>query len=734
MPSLDSGTRLGPYEIVAKLGEGGMGEVYQARDTRLDRLVAIKVLTASLAADQQSRERFEREAKTISSLNHPNICVLHDVGRERPEPSAGDQAPVDFLVMEYLEGETLSARLARGPGRPTRVAPAARTNTPSDQSADPSVSPGNVLPPMTVDEALAVAIQIAAALDRAHRQGIVHRDLKPGNVMLTKAASASSAPQVKLLDFGLARLTRPVSSRSGAAGEGSDGVGRGMVSLADLTMPTMSSPLTMKGAILGTLQYMAPEQLEGKDVDARADIFAFGGVLYEMLTGRRPFDGKSQASLIGAILDHDPPPVASFQPVTPLLNEIVARCLAKDREERWQTARDLLRQLQWVANGNAAPVAATTPSEARAPERSSLRVRVLRASVALVTVAAIAGGAVAWVLWPTAPAPPVVTRFTLELPEGQVFTRTGRHSLALSPDGTRLVYVANQQLYLRAMHELTAVPISGTEGTDPTEPIFSPDGQWVAFHAANELHKVPVSGGTPVTLAAVQNPYGGSWVGDRILLGQSDPRGIVEVPANGGAPKLLAGVDVGEQAHGPQLLPGGRAVLFTIRARGRAWDDSTIVAQDLSTGQRSVLVNGGTDGRVLPTGHLAYWRHGTMFVQPFDETRLAVTGSPVPVQQRIQGAGGASTGAAQVAWSDSGSLAFVPGDGVTGGGSHARLDQPPGTTGTYDSAPATLRIRPNVTAPVAGWHPRGGGGPNRRVSFIWRGWTRHRHLGMGNQS
>jgi serine/threonine protein kinase/Tol biopolymer transport system component len=681
MPALTTGTRLGPYEILDAIGAGGMGEVYRGRDTRLDRIVAIKVLASNLAADAQSRDRFEREAKAISSLNHPNICALYDVGRERPAGGGGssvEESPVEFLVMEYLEGETLAARLARGASR------ASRSAVPVSATA---------LPPMTVQEALGVAVQIAAALDRAHRQGIVHRDLKPGNVMLTKGG-------VKLLDFGLARLTR--------AGVSEGGIGHGLVSLADLSMPTVTSPLTMKGTILGTLQYMAPEQLEGKEVDARADIFAFGGVLYEMLTGRRPFEGKSQASLIGAILDHNPPPVTTFQPVSPpMLDEIVARCMAKDPDERWQTSRDLKHQLEWVAKQaeSGGSIGASTNQDVLAA-RPSGATRALRVGAAMFAGAAIAAGAVAWALWPRPPLPAVVTRFALDLPEGQAFTRTGRHAIALSPDGTQLAYVANQQIYLRALNELTAVPIPGTEGSDATEPVFSPDGRWVAFWSNNELRKVPITGGTAITLSAATNPVGASWTGDRILLGQSgSPRGIIEVPANGGPSRLLVSVDEkkDESAHGPQLVAEGRAILFTLRTGSGAWENSAIVVQEFSTGQRTSVVTGGTDGRLLPTGHLVYMREGTLFALPFDEARLAAIGGAVPIQQGIRQASANATGAGQWAWSNSGAVAFIPGEASSGDRELLWLNRSgrdePATAPVrkFNPAPGALRISPDGT-------------------------------------
>jgi hypothetical protein len=617
MSALSAGVRLGPYEILEPIGAGGMGEVYRGRDTRLDRIVAIKVLAPGLAKDVTSRERFEREAKTISSLNHPNICVLHDIGRERP--SGTDDPPVDFLVMEYLEGETLSARLARATKR------------------------------ISVDEALTIAIPVAAALDCAHRQGVIHRDLKPGNVMLSKGT-------VKLLDFGLARLAL-------TGGDKKDRVGQGMVSLADLSQPTVSSPLTVKGTILGTLQYMAPEQLEGKEVDARADIFAFGGMLYEMLTNKRPFEGKSQASLIGAILDYQPPPVSTHQPLSPpLLDETVSRCLEKNPDDRWQTARDLKRQLEWVAVRSATGAIAAPAPSAR-PAR-----RLLPLVGALVVGATITGAAAAWVMRPRPAAPPVVTRFSVLLPEGHQFTRGGRHVLALSPDGTRLVYVANQTLYMRAMHELTATAIPGSEGVDPVEPVFSPDGQWIAFWSNDQLKKVPVAGGTPVTLSAAENPFGLTWSGDRILFGQSRS-GIVEIPAGGGAPKVIVAADekLVEQMHRPQLIAKGRAVLFTHRVGPIPWDESAVVVQDLATDRRTTLVDGGTDAQLLPTGHLVYVRDGTLFARAFDERTLNVRGDAVPLQHGIQQTSAAASGVAQWVSSAAGSAAFVPGDaGLSG--------------------------------------------------------------------
>ncbi len=412
------GKRLGPYEILSAIGAGGMGEVYRARDTRLDRIVAIKVLPAHLADEPERRERFEREARTIASLNHPHICVLHDIGR---------QDGIDFLVMEYLEGETLATRLLKGP--------------------------------LPLEQVLQYAIEIADALDKAHRKGVTHRDLKPGNIMLTKAGT-------KLLDFGLAKLKQETAPAN--------------ISLSKL--PTAQDNLTAQGTILGTLQYMAPEQLESKEVDARTDIFAFGVVVYEMATCRKAFEGKSQASVISAIMSSNPPPMSSLQPMTPpALDRVVKVCLAKESDERWQAANDLCRELKWIAESG--PQSASQMSAPVKGIRALGRRPIIVGLGALLLGLAIASLAV-WSLKPSPPQP--VTRTVINLPSGQQLAGLENGpAVALSPDGTHLVYVARQggtqQIYLRAMDSLEARPISGTEGA--LNPFFSPDGQWVGFFA-----------------------------------------------------------------------------------------------------------------------------------------------------------------------------------------------------------------------------------------------------------
>jgi Tol biopolymer transport system component len=562
-----------------------MGEVYEAKDTRLDRTVAIKVLPSHLADNPDLRQRFEREARAVSSLNHPHICTLHDIG---------EQDGTDFLVMEYIEGETLADRLKKG-----------------------------ALP---LDQALRYGIEIADALDKAHQQGVVHRDLKPGNIMLTKSGA-------KLLDFGLAKL------RASEPGHEASVLS---------ALPTEEKPLTKEGSILGTFQYMAPEQLEGKDADARTDIFAFGSVLYEMVTGRRAFEGKSQASLIGAIMEHDPPAMSTLQSMTPpLLDHLVKTCLAKEPDKRWQSAGDVERELTWIVeSGSEAGVTGVARPRGRTH---------LAWGLALVLAVAVVGIA-AWNLKPPPPRP--VTRLSLLLPPGDQFTGWDRHIVALSPDGTHLAYVANGQLYLRAMDRMEATPIRSTEG-GVNSPFFSPDGQWVGFHAGGQLRKASVSGGAVVTLCDAANPFGASWGADDTIVFGQRREGILQVSSAGGTPEVLVpGSTIEGLAHGPQILPDGNSLLFTI-GDGSTWDDAQIVVQSLTTGERQVLIEGGTDARYMSTGHLVYALRGTLLAVPFDAARLEVTGGPVSIIEGVATALPAFTGASHFTVSDIGSLVYI---------------------------------------------------------------------------
>src|SRR5258707_374069 len=415
-----------------------MGEVFRARDTRLDRTVAIKILPPQLSNDPVRKQRFEREAKTISSLNHPHICVLYDVGH---------QNGMDYLVMECLEGETLAKRLEKGP--------------------------------LPLDQVFKFGGQIADALDKAHRSGVVHRDLKPGNIMLTPTGA-------KLLDFGLAKPAVPLMTGA---------------TLTAAATPT--TPVTQEGTILGTFQYMSPEQIEGKELDGRSDIFSLGAVLYEMLTGQRAFPGKSQLSVASAILEKEPAPISAVKPMTPpALDHAILRCLAKDTEERWQTARDVAIELKWIAEGGSQ--AALTPLGA-AKRIGARWKRTLLWGVVSLLLAAITGFAI-WNLKPPPPRP--ITRAVITLTPGQRLAALEQPAVALSPDGTHLAYVATQggaqQIYLRAMDSLDARLIPGPERG--TEPFISPDVQWLWFFVGNKLKKAPVSGGAVLTLAETTFP------------------------------------------------------------------------------------------------------------------------------------------------------------------------------------------------------------------------------------
>jgi serine/threonine-protein kinase len=585
-----AGERLGTYEILKPIGAGGMGEVYQARDTRLGRTVAIKVLPSHLRSRPELRERFEREARTIAGLNHPHICTLYDVGH---------QNGTDYLVLEHLEGETLAERLAKGP--------------------------------LPLDRVLDYAVEISDALDKAHRKGITHRDLKPANIMLTKSGA-------KLLDFGVAKLREEAESPSEES-------------------PTVAGarPLTGEGTIVGTLHYMAPEQVEGRvaDIDSRTDVFAFGAVVYEMVTGKKAFEGSSQASVIVKILQHDPP-----QPISPAsLDRLVKVCLAKDPDARWQTATDVCRELKWIKD-----------SVARSEKPSPQPSRRIMPWVAAGMMSA-AAGVVVWMLKPVPTE--LVSRLAINLPPGQRLAAMEQPAIAISPDGKNLVYVAidsstPQQLYLRPLDSLEARRIAGTEGA--MSPFFSPDGRWVGFFAGGKLKKVSLDGG-PAAVLADGSPFGGaSWSGQGTLAFQAK-QALQQVSQEGGTPQPLTQAAKANIFHRwPQFLPGGTAVLFSGSQVQAAWTNADVSVQRVGGGEPTTLARGATQPRYAATGHLLYAQGGTLMAAPLDVSRLVVTGPAVRGLEGVMQSTG--TGSAQYSVSTTGTLVYVAGGMV---GTDARL-------------------------------------------------------------
>ena len=571
-----------------------MGDVYKARDTRLDRTVAVKVLLADIAADPDRRARFEREARAIAALSHPHICTIHDVGRHEA---------IDYLVMEYLDGETLADRLTHGKR------------------------------PLPLDQVLTIGIHIADALDKAHRAGIVHRDLKPANIMLTKAGP-------KLLDFGLAKLRGPAAP----------------IRMSAMTLMT-ATPTTAEGTILGTLHYMAPEQIEGREADKRADIWALGAVIYEMAAGRRPFDGESAASVIGAIQKDTPPAVSTRQPLAPsALDHLVERCLAKDADERWQDAGDVKRELKWIADGGAA----VAPVVAHMRHRWSERIAWIAAAAAVLTALFV-------ILRPaSAPATGDVVRLSILPPDKTSFTghsaaTVGVPQLALSPDGRDIVFAAaapgaRPTLWLRSLDAVTAHSLAGTEGAE--SPFWSPDNRWIGYFADAKLKKIPASGGPSQVIAAnAPDNRQASWGPDDTIIFSRGDTGILRVSSSGGMVTPVTELDAPRQEGShrfPQFLPDGRHILFSVRSS--LTDQTGVYAGSLDAKTKKLLIHGNTTALYAPSGHLVFLDGDTLMGQAFDAERLELRGQAFLVEG---GVGRSSTGYGSYSVSGTGTLAFA---------------------------------------------------------------------------
>jgi len=580
-----------------------MGEVYRAQDPRLDRTVAIKVLASHLSSSPELKQRMEREARAISSLNHPNICHLYDIG---------SQDGADYLVMEFLEGETLAERLRKGA--------------------------------MPLNEILKIGVAVAEALAFAHRQGIVHRDLKPGNIMLTPE-------RAKLMDFGLAKA---VGSRNAAAGSGA---APSFTAAATLSGPSPLTPLTTAGSIVGTIQYMSPEQIEGKEADARSDIFSFGAVLYEMATGKRAFQGKSHLSTASSILERDPDPISTVQPLAPkALEHTIQTCLAKNPEERFQNAQDIKLQLVWLASaGTETPVAGKLHEA-----RSAAKLWLAGGVAALALIASL----LFWGLRDRS-ARPAVARFSISAPTNKLFDTDAGPALAISPDGQRLAYAlrnadsASSTLYLRRVDEFEGTPVPGSE--DASQPFFSPDGQWVGFVTAGGIKKVPVDGGAVVKLTpAAFTVAGATWATDGYVYFSHIWAELLRVPQNGGKIETMTIPDPArqEQAHRwPEALPDGDSILFSIMKNFGANDAETGVFSVKTRTWRTVLPNASNVHYF--SGHLVYVHAGTLMAIPFDLKSLSVTGTPAQVLHGVLA--NQDDGFSNMAISPSGNLVYVNG-------------------------------------------------------------------------
>src|SRR5690348_2471730 len=600
--NLAANSKLGPYEIVSAIGAGGMGEVYRARDTRLGRDVAIKILPQHLSEKPDARQRFEREARAISSLNHPHICTLYDIGH---------QNGTDFLVMEYLEGETLAKRLEKGP--------------------------------LATAELLRIGIDVADALDKAHRKGILHRDLKPSNIMLTKSGA-------KLMDFGLAKAAE-------------NGPTPALESLTQSLNPSgRTTPVTAQGTIVGTFQYMSPEQMEGREADARSDIFSFGAVLYEMATGKRAFEGKTTASVIAAILEREPPAISSVQPMSPpTLDRTVKICLAKDPDERFQSAHDVKLQLEWIREaGSQAGVPAPVIAHRKNRERIAWGVVAL---LAIGFAFAIAG----YVSRAPQPAPAVIAEISSPANMRFFFSGAFIGSPVLSPDGQRLAFIAGDAnrvlLWVRPLNSAMAQPLEGTDR--PSFPFWSPDGRYLGFFANGKLYRIDASGGPALALADAQaGGRGGAWAPDgTILFGVNDGDVLRRIPASGGTPQPVRKLDESlkdTSQRWPQFLPDGRHFLFFAGAAG----SGAVYVGSLDGGEPKLLFSNDSNAVYASPGYLLFIREGTLMAQHFDPSSLRLSGDATPVTEHA--AVLATVGQGILTASGNGMLAYETGENLGG--------------------------------------------------------------------
>ena len=663
---LTPGARLGPYEIVGPLGAGGMGEVYRARDSKLNRDVALKSLPDAFGTDPDRLARFRREAQVLASLNHANIG--HIYGFEDSPSTGSGQAAIQALVLELVEGPTLADRIARGP--------------------------------IALTEAVPIARQIAVALEAAHDHGVVHRDLKPANVKVSDEGT------VKVLDFGLAKVLDPTAAASGADA---------------MNSPTLTARATQMGMILGTAAYMSPEQAKGRPVDKRADVWAFGAVLYEMLSGHRPFKGDDISDTLAAVLRQDVDWSALPASTPAVVRQLIARCLERDPRRR---LRDI-GEARIALESPAAMAAEADKSPATiAPPAPEARRRGFGAIHALAAALLVALLAMSWLWWRAAglDSTGVMTRVAVTIPPDVTLNLAVHPIIAMSRDGSKMALVANRkgvaQLYLRPMNEFEPRPIAGTD--DASSPFFSPDGSWIGFFAGGKLKKVPSAGGPVITLADVSDDRGGVWTDDDTIIyapGPATP--IFKVPAAGGTPTAASTIDEAkhERTHRwPALLPDGKTVLVTVGSVEHPddYDEATIVAIRLDTGERHVVISGGRTARYVSSGHLVFLRDKVLFAVPFDARQVAVKGTPVPVIDGISG--DVTTGSAHYGVSDGGTIAFVPGDPSGGDrrlvwvdkkGKSTPLDLQPGQYGDAHVAPDGRRAAVTIS-----------GGPGLRDVYV----------------